>query len=155
MNQEYIQAFASQNRAPLGEVPTLSLSADDHQWRYLLTLSGIPYPAAFGCETRVPLHFDWDEAYGLEGWLYRALTPFPRIGARSLFPLRKGKIVGIETLDSETFMLLGGEGLAQGWDMTWLVLAAVPRADIEGLTDALAALRGSDAHPATRKESRP
>lgn len=151
MKQRYIQAFASLSRSPLGSFPACALSADGHRGRYILAIAGIPNPDSARCECCVPLHMDRDEAFGLEDWICRALMMYPTTGFRSLYALRSGKIVGIKTDDGHTFLLLGGEGLSHGWDMQWHVLSSATRADINGLTDALAALRP----PATREESRP
>ncbi len=144
MKQRYIQAFSSDCMGPSGDIPSLVLRVDDSRSRFILTVTG----PAHGVQHRFPLKVDRDEAWGLEDWLYRALIMFPTKGYRSLYTLRSGKIVGIETTNGLNFIVLAGHALLHDWDFEWSVRAFVSRYDLDDLTAALDALRPR--HPVRR-----
>lgn len=154
------QLFASQHMAPDLSVASIDLSKDARDGSYILTVAGLRYPrACSGRPRRVSMRMDRDEATGLEDWLYLTwMAAPPRVAGthfRSIYPLRSGKLVGIETFDGERFLFLGGEMPPHEWDIEWQVQGDASRDDLGVLMDVLAALRESDAHPATREESRP
>ncbi|MBP6734195.1 MAG: hypothetical protein KA142_05810 [Chromatiaceae bacterium] len=155
MKQRYIRAFVSVGRPTGNEGPSLlDLRVAEGGRRFVLRTigRGTDYPPG---PARVSLGMDRDEAWGFEDWLSRALTTFPTTGYRSLYPLRSGKLIGIETSDGRSFDIMAGKSLAHEWESAylfmWDVRIPVRRTDLEALTDALAALRP----PTTREESRP
>ena len=154
MKQRYIRAFVTAGRATGTEGPSLldlRVSEGGRRFRLRVTGRGLGYQQG---PVQVSLGMDRDEAWGFEDWLCRAFIMFPTTGYRSIYPLRSGKIIGIETADGQSFDIMAGKDLSHAWGDAYLFMwdARVPsvrRADIDRLTDALAALRpvGTESRP--------
>ena len=134
MTKRIIQLFASSRSAPDLEVPSIELNADARDGRYILTVSGLRYPRAnSGRPIRFAIQMAHDDALGLKAWLHQVWTVATTTHFRSLFLLRSGKLIGIETFDGENFLFLGGEMPPHEWDIEWRVQGDASRDDLVGI----------------------